>query len=442
MLNEGEKQIIKAMDDDKTKNEPTPAVDDATLAAHDAAAEPKPTDATVPPTPPPPAEPTVSDEEIDAYLLRPLSNPLEDDDVSGADSRVGAQSAPTPPPRTAGSTPPFTPPAPPRPGAAYPPKRLYRDPHGKIGGVASGLAHYFNIDVAIVRLILILLTLSFLPLPIYIAAWIAIPKAPTWPPPGPPQRVRSGRLDSRTLAAAGLLVGVIVIASAAGSGPGAVIVPVILVAVGMYLLNQPERVSQGAAVGGDGTVDPSIVSSANYSPYEPATLASTPPAWAYETTAPALEQAPPRRRRRLWPLLLLPLIPIAMVAGGAIAATSARDTTVTFGEATYQPTSVAAIDDSYSHSFGSVTIDFSSIDFTDEEVDTRVKNAFGETYIVVPDDVHVMVEVENSMGDVEFFGETAEGISDFQRVREGSNGRLLIEIDNSFGEVRFASAER
>jgi len=77
-------------------------------------------------------------------------------------------------------------------------KRLYRDPDNKmIGGVCSGLAAYFNIDTAIVRVIfLVLLFFSWVPFVIipfagvhgaggsfiflaYIIMWIAIPEART-----------------------------------------------------------------------------------------------------------------------------------------------------------------------------------------------------------------------------------------------------------------------
>lgn len=57
-------------------------------------------------------------------------------------------------------------------------KRLVRPKEGKIlGGVAAGLAHYFGVDVTVIRIIWILLLLpGGLPgvLP-YILLWIIIP---------------------------------------------------------------------------------------------------------------------------------------------------------------------------------------------------------------------------------------------------------------------------
>ncbi len=66
-------------------------------------------------------------------------------------------------------------------------KRLYRNPEGKmLAGVCSGLATYINWDVAVIRLLWIILTLALFPteaffiLPaIYLILWIAMPKADT-----------------------------------------------------------------------------------------------------------------------------------------------------------------------------------------------------------------------------------------------------------------------
>lgn len=57
--------------------------------------------------------------------------------------------------------------------------RLLRDPYNKvIGGVCSGIAHYFDIDPVIVRLIMVVLFLSFgIGFLTYIIAWCIIPAA-------------------------------------------------------------------------------------------------------------------------------------------------------------------------------------------------------------------------------------------------------------------------
>jgi phage shock protein PspC (stress-responsive transcriptional regulator) len=61
-------------------------------------------------------------------------------------------------------------------------KKLYRDPDSRIiGGVCSGLSHYFNIDKLLVRIIFFILFIatSGVALPVYIILWIAVPTAKT-----------------------------------------------------------------------------------------------------------------------------------------------------------------------------------------------------------------------------------------------------------------------
>ncbi|MEJ7588279.1 MAG: PspC domain-containing protein [Ferruginibacter sp.] len=61
------------------------------------------------------------------------------------------------------------------------PKRLYRDENDKvIGGVCSGLANYFGMDVVIVRIIFVVLAISFgVGLIPYLILWIVVPSTAT-----------------------------------------------------------------------------------------------------------------------------------------------------------------------------------------------------------------------------------------------------------------------
>ncbi|MBT3384318.1 MAG: PspC domain-containing protein [Prolixibacteraceae bacterium] len=65
-------------------------------------------------------------------------------------------------------------------GKAKQKRRLYRDPEQRVlGGVCSGLAAYFNIDLAILRIVtvVIILITSGAGLLAYLILWIAVPKA-------------------------------------------------------------------------------------------------------------------------------------------------------------------------------------------------------------------------------------------------------------------------
>jgi phage shock protein PspC (stress-responsive transcriptional regulator) len=57
-------------------------------------------------------------------------------------------------------------------------RSLQRSPHARlIAGVASGLADYFDIDVAIVRVVLVALAImGGIGVPLYLAAWLLIPE--------------------------------------------------------------------------------------------------------------------------------------------------------------------------------------------------------------------------------------------------------------------------
>src|SRR4029450_5915640 len=59
-------------------------------------------------------------------------------------------------------------------GGVLAPKRIYRDPHGPVGGVAGGVAGYFDIDPVIARLLWIVALFSGVGIPAYIVCWLII----------------------------------------------------------------------------------------------------------------------------------------------------------------------------------------------------------------------------------------------------------------------------
>jgi len=67
----------------------------------------------------------------------------------------------------------------PLPGQVKSKKRLYRDPeHRVLGGVCGGLAAYFDMDVAIMRIIFVLIIIATgVGAFAYLILWIAVPKA-------------------------------------------------------------------------------------------------------------------------------------------------------------------------------------------------------------------------------------------------------------------------
>jgi len=61
-------------------------------------------------------------------------------------------------------------------------KRLFRSRNSAIAGVCAGVAEYFGLDTALVRIATLLLILfGGLSLWIYLLLWLIIPKAPKQP---------------------------------------------------------------------------------------------------------------------------------------------------------------------------------------------------------------------------------------------------------------------
>lgn len=72
-----------------------------------------------------------------------------------------------------------------------------------IGGVCGGLAEYFNIDSAIVRLVFVLAVLSGISPLVYLVLWIVMPEQKTTAPtttalPGHPRAAEEWKFDPYT----------------------------------------------------------------------------------------------------------------------------------------------------------------------------------------------------------------------------------------------------
>lgn len=121
------------------------------------------------------------------------------------------------------------------------PKRLYRAPGGKIGGVAKGLAEYFNVDPVLVRLLFIVALLTGAGLVAYLVFWVVVPRAETWPPPGyeEPTAAEAQRREGLSGVASGLTIVALAALLGAGlDGVGGFLLPAALLGFGVYLLNQ------------------------------------------------------------------------------------------------------------------------------------------------------------------------------------------------------------
>jgi phage shock protein PspC (stress-responsive transcriptional regulator) len=132
--------------------------------------------------------------------------------------------------------------------SALPPKRLYRDPSGPIGGVAGGFAGYFDVDPAVTRLLWIIALFSGVGFPAYLVCWLVIPKAKVWPPPGYGGTPASVSPSNQTALLSGLVIlGLVAIVGTGVNGLGQYLLPAALVGVGVYLLSQRGVFSEARA---------------------------------------------------------------------------------------------------------------------------------------------------------------------------------------------------
>lgn len=141
------------------------------------------------------------------------------------------------------------PPPPSAEAGVRPPRRIYRDPSGPIGGVAGGFAGYFDIDPVITRLLWIVALFSGIGLPAYLVCWLVIPKAKVWPAPGYDRPAASSAGQSSTTLLSGfVIIGLVAVIGSGMDGIGQYLLPAALIGFGVYLLNQ--RATTAAAEAG------------------------------------------------------------------------------------------------------------------------------------------------------------------------------------------------
>jgi phage shock protein PspC (stress-responsive transcriptional regulator) len=109
----------------------------------------------------------ITDDDVNA-IIKNMGRPEEFEAMDDAQTQSTASSSSSQEQSSAGNTQPTG------------NKRLFRDENDKVlGGVCSGLANYFNIDVVIVRIIFVILLFSGIGFLTYIIMWIAVPSTAT-----------------------------------------------------------------------------------------------------------------------------------------------------------------------------------------------------------------------------------------------------------------------
>lgn len=328
-----------------------------------------------------------------------------------------------------------------------------------IGGVAAGLAHHFGWDVTVVRLVFLLAMIfggsGFVA---YILAWIFIPASD-----GEPVNLRGrfSRLPGWVLPAAGVFLFVAVVSGLSWDRPGPVLA-VALFGVGALLLREPvsERAPHAASLeAGSAAGATEMTRSEQRRRHESSVLGLYTVAAAFLVVAAAalldrwdaIDMDGGRylaagllvvgggllvggffgRGRALIPLGLL-MVPFVIVSGIVDVPLEGY-----VGERSFQLHGAMA-DTSYEMLAGSTTVDLTQASAAnDPRLD--VDMAFGEFIIEVPADWRINLTGEMQGGEVNFFGETFDGVSlDLARTAgpETASESLTIDVNAGFGEIR------
>lgn len=325
----------------------------------------------------------------------------------------------------------YSPPPPPSSDASYAAHArttgLVRDPFSKLGGIASGIAHRYQWDVTLVRLVFVLaLFASFgTAIVFYLIAWVVVPRATVWPPPT--VRLPSGGFSNRDIGIGLAVLGALTFTAVSGGSAGAIFVPLALVGGGVWLLSQaPREADYLATVPGSKSATASAFG-ASAAP----TFATPPPPVSYSVA--------PRSRRRKWftriLLAMLGLIFLMFVAGTAFVAANGSFTNDGFqinidnneiGFERHTPDSLADLDRIIQLDIGGVSIDLSNIPDSEwaaltSPIELDVSIDDGEVKLVIPDDVNFQIDAIVRTGSI---AQTEEG-----RFINTSRGEVSIGAD-------------
>lgn len=132
-------------------------------------------------------------------------------------------------------------------------------------------------------------------------------------------------------------------------------------------------------------------------------------------------------------LFLVIAVPLGLLTFGTVASTVERN------EVTVTPTSLSEIDGrQFQHDAGTITYDFSDLDFSERTVSTSIDVSAGLLVVEVPDDVTVELDARVGAGTLSVFGSSSDGL-DVTRVQtyEGTTagGTLELEVDMGVGDV-------
>jgi len=378
------------------------------------------------------------------------------------------------------------------------PRRLARSSQRKvIGGVAGGLGEYTGIDPVLFRVLFVVLTLfGGSGILLYGAGWLFLPADDQPVSPVESMIARGTRSSSRTrdtAAAAALIAAGLVLAGVVAVGDARDLALCLLVVGGAYFLVRNLRERRGGGPPQPIAPEPPPVA---YQAFD-----VPPPAYGGTATmtapAPAPVKAPkPKRQHSILGALTLCVLLIAVGItsavddGGAngpaaktylaiatgiiglgllvgtfvgrarwlawlglptmallvVVSTSGVDLEGGAGDRAYMPAEVSDIQQSYRLGVGSLRLDLTDVDLSEQLVRTKLSLGVGNLEIVVPRNADVSIESRSGIGEVLLFGESEDGTSvsrDLVDYGTGGDGRidLVLDLDVNIGQVRVDRAQ-
>lgn len=393
---------------------------------------------------------SLQDADFEA-AAEPIFEPEEVFAGAGVGAAAGSTGGPGPSgPLPGGLGAPTLPPPPMRFAA---PRKLVRDPYSRLGGVCSGLAHYFGFDVVLVRIVVLLgaLLTGGVGFPAYLIGWIFIPRATMWPPVGPDGRVGTGRsvFSNRQVGIGIAFLAALVLLFVTDSTLQ-VLVPLLLMAGGVWLLRQPPRTetSQPPAPRTPASGGPSSAAAStapNYQPPAPTGTPAYPPAYSYPP-ATASQPVPKRSggRRLVRGLVILPFLLIPVIAvGGIITAIALDGLDVNGSNQRFIPYAAEDLPTEHTSSVGGVSLDLSYLtneSFFRGPQTTALTMDVGSIRVLVPNGLDVAVTARTDVGDIKVFDQQLDGL-DNELILPNDNAVLTLDLAADVGEISVVRVE-
>lgn len=346
-----------------------------------------------------------------------------------------------------------------------------------IGGVASGLGDFLNVDPLLIRIAFVgLMVFGGLGLLLYVGAWLLLPDETREESIAEQLLGRLGLTPSRLAAGMLLVIGTLLLLGPVSSGvpldgfaPTAAIAFVVIVA-GVALLRQGERRAPVAAQAGSETARPAVA-------VAPAPVASVPAAparrrvkrpssplgWyvlgamfgaigllALATNVLGIEVDPGQffglalavvgiglvvgtwwGRARLLILLGLLLLPFAVVAAFVTAPIEGG-----VGDHWFRPATAEELRDEYRLVGGRIVLDLTELEGTGEPIVISASVAAGQLEVVLPERASVELDAAVGAGDLIVLGTRQVGTVLADRyVRGGGGPRFVLHLEAGIGAV-------